>query len=143
MWDLIVDPVFNYSATFGFIWEEVAIPVAYRDDWQLAERIMSEEAVDVSAATEAEQAIAEMLRHYPVARTEIEPRVFVRATDNYLELSARFVVPVRTSRQMKDRFTRRVLERLASAGIAVASPTQDVTVRRAGRPPGTHATRDR
>ncbi len=125
------DPVFNYSATFGFIWEEVAIPVAYRDDWHLAERIMSEEAVDVSAATEAEQAIAEMLRRYPVARTEIEPRVFVRATDNYLELAARFVVPVRTSRQMKDRFTRRVLERLASEGITVASPTQDVTVRRA------------
>lgn len=132
------DPVYNYSATFGFIWEEVAIPVAYRDDWQLAEQIMDEEAVEVSAATEAEQAIAEMLSHYPVARTEIEPRVFVSATDNYLELSARFVVPVRTSRQMKDHFTRRVLERFAAAGIAVASPTQDVTVRSPEPPPGAH-----
>ena len=136
------EPVFNYSATFGFIWEEVAIPVAFRDDWQLAERIMNEEAVSVSAATEAEQAIAEMLRQYPVARTEIEPRVFVRATDNYLELSARFVVPVRTSRQMKDRFTRHVLERFALSDIAVASPTQDVTVRAAERPAGATTTND-
>ena len=125
------EPVFNFSASFEFVWEEVAIPVAYRDDWQQAERIMSEEAVRVSAAAEAEQAISEMLHRYPVARTEIEPRVFVRATDNYLELSARLVVPVRTSRQVKDDFTRRVLERLTKGGIAVASPTQDVTVRAA------------
>jgi small-conductance mechanosensitive channel len=125
------DPVFNYSTSFEFIWEEVTIPVAYRDDWHLAERIMTEEAVRVSSSKEAEQAIAAMLHRYPVARTEVEPRVFLRATDNYLELAARFVVPVRTARWVKDDLTRRVLERFAEAGIPVASTTEDVTVRHA------------
>lgn len=80
------------------------------------------------------EAIDEMLRRYPVAPTEIEPRVFAWATDNYVEVSARLVVPIRTSRQMKDRFTRRVLERFEAEGITVASPTQGVTVRPATHP---------
>ncbi len=123
------EPVFNYSASFEFIWEEIALPVAYREDWRSAERIMTEEAVRVSSSKEAEQAIAEMVHRYPLARTEVEPRVFVRATDNYVELSARFVVPVRTARWVKDDLTRQILDRFEAAGIPVASPTQDVTVR--------------
>ncbi|TFH21425.1 MAG: mechanosensitive ion channel family protein [Acidimicrobiales bacterium] len=129
------EPVFNYSASFDFLWEEVAIPVAYRDDRQQAAQIMREEAVRVSTAAEAETAIADMVHRYPVARTEVEPRVFVNATDNYVEISARLVVPVRTSRRMKDEFTRRVLERFTAAGIAVASPTQDLTLRPAESEP--------
>lgn len=75
----------------------------------------------ISASVEAEAALSEMVKRYPVARTEIEPRVFVRATDNYLELAARFVVPVRQARWYNDEFTRRALARLASAGIQPAS----------------------
>jgi len=123
------EPVFNYSSTFEFIWEEVTIPVSYRDDWRRAERIMTDEAVRASSSAEAERAISEMVRRYPVARTEVEPRVFVRATDDYLELAARFVVPVRTARQTTDRITRRILDRFDDAGISVASETADVTVR--------------
>jgi small-conductance mechanosensitive channel len=123
------EPVFNYSAAFEYIWEEVTIPVGYRDDWRLAEKIMNEEAARVSSSREAEDAIDAMVRRYPVARTEVEPRVFLHATDNYLELAARLVVPVRAARELKDEMTRRVLERFGEAGIAVASPTQDVTVR--------------
>jgi small-conductance mechanosensitive channel len=125
-----VEPAFNYSASFEFIWEEVTIPIAYRDDWRLAERIMTEEAVRVSASGEAEAAVAAMVGRYPLARTEVEPRVFIRATDNYLELAARFVVPVRTARWVKDALTRQILDRLEEAGIAVASQTHDVTIRR-------------
>ncbi len=57
--------------------------------------------------------------------------MFLRATDNYLELAARLVVPVRTARWVKGDMTRGVLGRFAEAGIAVASSTYDVTVRAA------------
>lgn len=122
------DPVSNFSASFEFIWEEVMIPVDYSEDWHAAERIMTEEAIRVSSSQEAEHAIAEMIHRYPVARTEVEPRVFVNATDNYLELAARFVVPVRRARWVKDDLTRRVLDRFTTAGIPVASATQNLTV---------------
>ncbi len=131
------EPVFNYSGAFDFLWEEVTIPIAYREDWRSAELIMNDEVTRITASEDAELAIAEMVKRYPVARTEVESRVFIRATDNYLELAARFVVPVRTARRATDALTRRVLGRLEEAGIEVASATQDITVRQPGTRVGT------
>jgi small-conductance mechanosensitive channel len=80
----------------------------------------------------------EMASRYPLPRAEVEPRVFLRATDNWMELSARFVVPVRIARSVKDEMTRRIAERLEEAGIPIASTTVDARVRltSAEEPPG-------
>jgi hypothetical protein len=111
------EPVYNYSALFDFIWEELTVPVPHGSGWEQAERILSDEARRVSDSEGARRAIDDIARSYPVPRAEVEPRVFTRATDNYLELSARFVVPVRTSRSAKDDLTRRVVTTLREAGI--------------------------
>ena len=121
-------PVYNYSAIFEFIWEELTLPVPYRADWREAERILLEEVQEISSSADAERAMEVMTSRYPVPRTEVEPRVFVRATDNWMELAARFVVPVRTARRVKSDLTRRVMERFDEAGIEIASATTDVTV---------------
>jgi small-conductance mechanosensitive channel len=122
-------PVYNFSAIFEFIWEELTVPISYRSDWHQAEEIIKEEAVRASASEGARAAITAMERRYPIPHAEVEPRVFVRATDNWMELSARFVVPVREARTAKDEITRRIRERLDEAGIEIASETEDVTVR--------------
>jgi small-conductance mechanosensitive channel len=123
------EPVSNYSAAFDYIWEEIAIPIAYYSDWHAAEQILHEETNLISELQGAQEAIQSMLHRYPLGRTEIEPRVFVRATDNYLEMSARFIVPVRESRVRKDTLTRRVLERFEEAGIEVGTQTTEIVIR--------------
>jgi small-conductance mechanosensitive channel len=125
------EPVYNSSAAFDYLWEELTLPVPYHEDWQLAERILREEAERASASAKAREAMTQMRRRYPVGQADVEPRVFLRATDNWVELSARFVVPVRDARRAKDEMTRRVLLRFAEADLTVASATQEVTVRRA------------
>lgn len=122
-------PVYNYSAVFEFIWEELTVPIPYDGDWRTAEQILREELEATSHTAEAERTLREMIRRYPVPRAEVEPRVFVRATDNWLELAARFPVPVRTARSAKDELSRRVLARLDESRIPIASETQDVRVR--------------
>ncbi len=122
------EPVYNSSAAFDYLWEELTLPVPYQEDWRLAERILQEEAERTSSSAGARQAIEEMRRRYPVERAEVEPRVFVRATDNWVELSARFVVPVRGGRALKDQMSRRVLDRFTEHGLTVASATQDITL---------------
>ncbi|MFH0915079.1 MAG: mechanosensitive ion channel domain-containing protein [bacterium] len=123
------DPVYNFSATFEYIWEELTIPVRYDADWTAAERIILEEVTAVSRSEGAQEAIRLMLKRYPVPRVEVEPHVFVRATDNWIELAARFIVPVRTARSVKDGVSRRIIQRLGEAGIEVASQTVDATIR--------------
>ncbi len=123
------DPVYNYSAAFEYIWEELTIPISHRSDWRKAEEIMREEAVRVSRSEGARRALEAMAKRYPVPRTELEPRVFVRATDNWMELSARLIVPVRTARSVTDELTRRIRDRFDQAGVEVASETVEATVR--------------
>jgi len=133
-------PVYNFSAIFEFIWEELTVPITYSSDWHEAERIITEEAVRASASDGARAAIGAMERRYPIPHAEVEPRVFVRATDNWMELSARFVVPVRQARTAKDAMIRRIRERLDEAGVEIASETEDVTVSyRAGNGDGDHS----
>ena len=125
------DAVFNYSGAFEYIWEELMLPVRHDADRDEAERIMHEEAVRISNTAEAQRAIDAMARRYPMPRTELEPRVYLRATDNWTEVAARFVVPVRGARAAKDELTRRITARFREAGIDLASETIDATVRSA------------
>lgn len=98
------------------------------DDWQRAEEIMRDAALEVSPSKEAQTAVDEMRRRYPIPISDLEPRVFIRATDNYMELSARFVIGVRTARVVTDEFTRLVTKQLAEAGIAIASTSMDISL---------------
>jgi small-conductance mechanosensitive channel len=121
-------PTYNYSAFFEFVWEEVRIPIPYRDDWRAAERIMLEEAERVSSTEGAREAIETMRERFPMPQHELEPKVYVTLTDNWIELAARFVIPVRRSRTIHDEYARAVRDRFDAAGISVASSTMDVTV---------------
>jgi small-conductance mechanosensitive channel len=122
------DPVYNYSGVFEYIWEELRIGVPYADDWKAAEAILLDEARRVSASEGAQQAIRQMAQRHPVPAHEVEPQVYVELTDNWTQLTARFVIPVRSSRTVKSDMARRIRERLDAAGIAVASATSDVTL---------------
>ncbi len=121
-------PVFNYSASFDFLWEEMVIPIPYDEDWRRAEEILTTAVRQASGRADARVAVEQMRRSYPVPPADLEPRVFVRATDNWIELAARFVVPVRTARSAKDGISRSVLDALQGAGIEVASATSTVKV---------------
>lgn len=123
------EPVYNYTAIFEYIWEEIAFPISYRSDWKKAEEVIQDEVDSVSASLGAQEAMRTLYRRYPVPMAEVKPRVFIRATENWMELAARFVVPVRTARSTKDELTRRIYERLAEAGVAIASRTVNATLR--------------
>jgi small-conductance mechanosensitive channel len=122
------EPVFNYSSMFEYVWHEVTFPIAHDADWGRAEEIIRDAAIEISRTKDAERAVDEMRRRYPIPISDLEPRVFVRATDNYMELSARFVIAVRTARVATDELTRMVHDALDAAGIAIASTSMDVTL---------------
>ena len=55
-----------------------------------------------------------------------EPRVYWRLTDNWLELTVRFVTREHGVRDVKDRMSREILQALDEAGIGLASATFEV-----------------
>lgn len=127
------EPVYNYTREFPYIWEEMGIPVSYRADHAAAERILLEVATrhTVPMGELGAEALQEMERRYFVKPSEMGPAVYYRLTDNWVELTVRFIAPAHGVRELKDRMSRDVLAGLAKAGIGVASTTIEIV----GAPP--------
>lgn len=134
-------PVYNYSADFPFLWDEITVPIKYGGDWKgartMLERVVEEVVGDYTAqAHEAWQAIT---RSFLVEDARVAPMVSLVATDNWIEFTVRYVVDVKLRRRTKDRLFTRILEEIeASNGqFAIASatfqlveaPTLDVRMR--------------
>ena len=64
-------------------------------------------------------------------RADVEPRVFWRMTDNWVELALRFVTHDSGIREVKDKMTREMLAQFRNAGIGIASGTYEIV----GMPP--------
>lgn len=127
------EPVFNYTREFPYVWDEMRLPISYKDDRKRAEKILLEVAARHTTRTRdlSEEALEELLRRYFLARTELEPRVFWRLTDNWLELTVRFITSTHGVRALKDAMSRDILDALDEANIGIASGTYEVV----GMPP--------
>ena len=123
------EPVFNYTREFPYIWEELRLAVRYGDDWERAERILLAAARrhTVKLREIGREALESLMRAYVVSESELEPRVFWRITDNWLELTVRFIARDHGVRELKDAMSREILRELKAAGIEVASATYEIT----------------
>ena len=65
----------------------------------------------------------DVLKHPATVLTEAQRRAYTRLTDNWLELTVRFLVPDHGIRAIKDAISREVLAGLREANIQVASTT--------------------
>lgn len=128
--DRIFDtPVYNYTREFPFMWEEMTVPVKYGADRARAESIMLEAARRHTAAfvTAATPAFEQLRARFLVPESvSLEPHVYLRLTDNWLELAARFVVPVHGVRTVMDAMSRDILDGFEAAGLEVASATYEI-----------------
>ena len=127
------EPVYNYTRDFPYIWEEIRIPVSYIADWSRAESIMLA-AARRYAIPETElppHLLNELQRRYFMETPDVEPKTFLRLTDNWIELSVRFVTAEHGIRQVKDRISREILDGFKAADVHVASTTFEL----AGLPP--------
>lgn len=119
------EPVFNYTRDLPYIWDEMTIPVGYQADRAQAERILLDAAErNTQEITElGEPAIAALEKRYLVKRTDMKPRVYWRMTDNWLEMTVRFLAHDHAVRDLKDAMARDILAGLDRAGIGMPAST--------------------
>lgn len=126
--EIFEQPVYNYTREFPYIWEEMHVPIAYRDDRHRAEQIILD-AVARNSTDIAEMAEPELSRvkeHFFIEAAEIHPRVYVRITSNWAELTVRFLCRTHAIRNLKDRISREILDGLEQANIGIASGTYEI-----------------
>ena len=127
------EPVYNYTRDFPFIWEEMHLPISYRDSRDTVERILLDAATRETVKIEelAQPALDLLEAKYFVRPIDMAPRVYVRLTDNWVEMTVRFLCRDHDIRGLKDRMSREVIANLDKAKIGIASGTYEIV----GLPP--------
>jgi small-conductance mechanosensitive channel len=119
------EPVYNYTHEFPYIWDEINLPVRYQDDHAKAEAILLEaarrHALTYDRIGEAEAKRVE--ENFGIEVGQIDPQIFWRLTDNWLEITVRFLAPDHGIRGIKDKMSREILAALKEANIGIASGT--------------------
>ena len=116
----------NYTEGFPYIWHEIPVLITFESDWKLAEQIMlqvlKDQAPDIEGA--AGTTIRATARRYSIRVGTLTPTVYLTVRDSGVELTARFLVEVRTRRGREDRIWRAILEAFAEQPtIELAYPT--------------------
>jgi small-conductance mechanosensitive channel len=122
------DPVYNYTMDFLYIWEEMSIPISYKTDHARAEKILMDAAArhTITMSKLGAESLREMQRRYLIKPEEVGPKIYYRLTDNWLELTVRFIAEEWGIRAVKDAMSRDILREFDSEGITVASQTIDI-----------------
>ena len=102
--------------------------IKYRADRKTAEEILlkTSRKYTIPISKISEPHLLELERRYLVKPSELEPRVFYRITDSWLELNLRFIAPDHNIRELKDCLSRDIVEEFEKENIEIASTTIDL-----------------
>ena len=123
--------IHNYTKDHSFIWDELELPITYESDWKYAiERFSKVVETETAELTKhAEKDLANIMARYYLPKRGVEPSVFVTLTDNWINLSVRYISLVRDRRPLRDRLYRHMMEEVNASGgrIKIASETIGIT----------------
>jgi small-conductance mechanosensitive channel len=130
--DKIFDtPVYNFTRDFPYLFDEIRLPIKYSADRARAERILLDAANKhtVSIRELGQHDLDELSHRYFMRKrddAQMNPRVYWRLTDNWLELTVRYVVREFGTREVRDAMSRDILAALDEAKIEIASTTVEL-----------------
>jgi len=127
-------PVFNYTQHWEYLWDEITIPISYDSDWRRARDIMLARAEEYTAhvQSDAQADLQALMKRYPIRETSVAPHLYTVMTDNWIELTLRYVVDARERRRVTGQLHQELLQRFEEEpDITVASATFEIV----GLPP--------
>jgi small-conductance mechanosensitive channel len=121
------EPVFNYSADFPFLWDEIKLPIQYGSDYKLTEQLLKDVSNDIlkEFSETAKETWPQIVNKYMIEDASTEPMITLVANDNWVEFTLRYTVSYKSRRLTKNNLFMRILEEVEkSAGkIKFASAT--------------------
>jgi small-conductance mechanosensitive channel len=123
------DPVYNYTHYWSYLWDEIMLPITYDSDWQRAGEIMLEHGREYSGSIQpdAQSRLNEMMQRFPVHDTPVDPTLYLVMTDNWIELTLRYIVEARQRRTVSGELQLELLRHFQEEpNITVASATYEI-----------------
>lgn len=128
---ILGNAVNNYTKDHSFIWDEISLPITYDSDWRSLvdkfTRIAKQETAVIEA--EAERQMAAIMEKYYFSKRAVEPIVYMTLTDNWIELSVRYITDVRQRRGVRSKLNELFLKEIEAMGdkARIASESINIT----------------
>jgi small-conductance mechanosensitive channel len=124
---IFTSPVYNYSANFQFVWDEIKVPIRFGSDNALVRKILDDVADEVigEVSAQAKEAWYNMRKRFQLEDATLEHQTFMVFNDNWVEFSLRYVVDMKKRRLIRDRLFTRLLDEIEKYpdSIELASET--------------------
>lgn len=124
-------PVYNYTSSFEFLWDEITIPLTFESDMQLAREILLDLADKHTDKyiDQAEQSWNQMRRDFKLEDASLENQVFLNLNENVPEISLRYVVDYQERRTVKDKLYSDIFKRFSETDemVEIAPNTLEVS----------------
>jgi len=126
---VLTEAVFNYTKDHNFIWDEIILPLTFDSDWQKATEkflnIVKKETLNITV--DANKSIEKLSDKYYLTKNISEPAIFIKVTDNWIEMYIRYTTEVRQRRVLKNKLFQLILSEIEkSPEIKLASATFDI-----------------
>lgn len=123
----------NYTKDHDFLWDEITIPITYDSNWRKASesilKIVTSETLE--NAEKADKEITRLGEKYYLPKKPVDPVVFITLTDNWINITIRYVTDTKNRRQLRDKINRLLLTLIEkSKDIKIASENIDVYLKK-------------
>ncbi|MFC1622793.1 mechanosensitive ion channel family protein [Patescibacteria group bacterium] len=117
----------NYTKDHSFVWDEFMLPITYDSNWQKASGLIKEKVEkEVNQYFEDAQNSFSKLeeKYYFSKKRDIGVEVYIKLTDNWIQMSVRYVVDARSRRAVQASIMKEILVAFDThADINIASAT--------------------
>ncbi len=133
-------PIANYTQQFPYIWDELPVMITFESNWEKAkailERILEEQTVKFTGPEEKE--LRETATRYYIKLGKLTPTVYTTVVDSGVQLTMRYLTPVRQRRGRDELLWEAILRAFAKEDdIDLAYNTQRVFYNPREGKPGT------
>ena len=119
---VFTEPVYNFSADFPYLWDEIVLPVKYGSNIQMTRSILQQTAEEVVGkySQPARDQWKEMYKKYRLEHESVDPVVTLTANDNWLEFTLRYIVDYKKRRSTKDQLFEVIINKIERTDGQVA-----------------------
>ena len=125
------EKVYNYSAEYPFLWDEIIIPLRMESDYQLARKVFTNVLNEVCGeyATNSEKQWVKLANKFRVEEAQVQPMVTIQFDENWISFTLRYIVDYKKRRRTKDIIYSRLLEEISKYDgiIMIATSTLEIT----------------
>lgn len=125
------EKVFNYSAEYPFLWDEIVIPIRTESDYQLARKVFTDVVNEICGeyAANSEKQWSKLANKFRVEEAQVQPMVTLEFDENWISFKLRYIVDYKKRRTTKDKIYTRLLEEIGKYDdiIMIATSTLEIT----------------